>query len=75
MSRAIFDAPTIWPSAFRSGEIVKETSNKMSVLVTAHRLEMIDPLTTSQSGKYLRLLVLALVGYDGGDRASDHLIG
>ena len=50
ISRAIFDAPMMRPSAFVTGDTVRETWKFASVLAQARGLEMVDAFSVADAG-------------------------
>ena len=65
MSRATFDAPTIFPATFLTGETVSEISIRASILTPPNGLIMVDALTTRRRPKIARLLVVPVRSESG----------
>ena len=76
MSLAIFEAPTIVPSASRIGETVSETSMRRPSLVTRLGLEVARPARRVGCASRMLVHVLGMLGrHQDGDGLADDLGG
>ena len=75
MSWAILDAPTILPSLFLTGEIVRGDYNLVAVLVLPDSLEMFDALAASNSRQYRAFFILPVLRNNNRNRLAYGLFG
>ena len=75
MSLAIFDAPTILPSASLTGETVSETTAKLPSSATPNGLELFDPLSPPDTRENLTFSVVSVFRNNNRDRLANCLFG
>ena len=75
MSRAIFDAPTIFPSRTFTGDTAQRDIDQTSVLTHANGFVMLNGLAPSNALEDFRLLILTLSRNEDRDRLADHFVG
>ena len=75
MSRATFEAATMLPAAFRTGDTQSEISSRVPSLCTPHRLKVVDPLAAPNPREYVGFFVQELRGNQDRDRLAYGLCG